>query len=414
MTSTAPSSSTDAVSEWLRGAARPVHGTGPAATGPDLRPLTDRLAPARVVGLGESTRFSRQTYGVRERILRTLVTEHGFRALALQDSARSGARMDAYVRTGAGDPVDALAEAWRPLRTAETAATLAWIRDHNIAHPGDQVGVFGVRPPAAGPADYDALLAYAATRAPERLADLSAHLTPIRTAHRIDEHIQRHRGIHPGRPFAEDARDALTLVASLPADTAARTTALEHARLIVTFHENSVAGRGGFGGDDGGAAQTLIDRHDATGERIVYWDGIGHTAASELRTGDADTAARMRGEGSRLRARYGPDYVSVAIGFHHGDLGSALAPEPKPDLVDAALGGVDLPAFYVDLRDPAPPRVHAWRTGPAHLRVISGMYEPAKDREARMTVDSLAAAFDILIHIRETTPVDWLPESAAG
>ncbi|MGW1739706.1 hypothetical protein ACWCPQ_12945 [Nocardia sp. NPDC001965] len=29
-------------------------------------------------------------------------------------------------------------------------------------------------------------------------------------------HVQRHQGIHPGRPFAEDARDALTLVDSLP------------------------------------------------------------------------------------------------------------------------------------------------------------------------------------------------------
>ncbi|MEU4315455.1 erythromycin esterase family protein [Nocardia sp. NPDC024068] len=414
MTSTAPSSSTDAVSEWLRGAARPIHGTGPAGTGSDLRPLTDRLATARVVGLGESTRFSRQTYGVRDRILRTLVTEHGFRALALQDSARSGARMDAYVRTGAGDPVGALAEAWRPLRTAETAATLEWIRHYNVAHPGDQVEVFGVQPPAAGPADYDAVLTYAAARAPDRLAELESQLTPIRTAHRIDEHIQRHRGIHPGRPFAEDARNALALVESLPADgdaAADHTAALDHARLIVAFHENSVAGRGGFGGDDGGSAQTLIDRYDTTGARIVYWDGIGHTAGTELRTGGATL---MRGEGSRLRAHFGADYVSVAIGFHHGDLGTAVAPEPEPDLVDAALGEVDLPAFYLDLRAPAPAPVRAWRAAPAHLRVISGMYDPAKDREARLTVDSLADAFDILVHIRETAPVDWLPEITAG
>jgi erythromycin esterase len=417
-TTSNPTGATEAVHEWLRGAARPILGTDATDTGSDLRKLTDRLAAATVVGIGESTRFSRQTYGVRDRIFRVLVTEHGFRALAIQDNARSGARLDAYVRTGAGDPHRALAGAWRPLRTRETAATLEWIRAYNLEHPDDPVGVLGVQPPAAEPAGYDEVLARMRRWAPDRVAELESHLAPIRTAHRIDEHVQRHQGIHPGRPFAEDARAAFDLVASLPrpADTDAAaefTTALELLRSIVDFHERSVAGRGGFGGGDPDPARALIDHHARTGARIVYWDGTAHTAATAPSVGAA-AAQPMRTEGAGLRAYFGAAYRSVAIGFHHGDLGVAQAPDPLPDLLDATLGAVDLPAWFVDLGDDAPAAVRSWAAAPARLRVISGVYDPARDEEARFRVESLRDAFDALIHIRETTPVRWLPETGTA
>lgn len=409
-----------AVRAWLRTAARPLTGTDAEHTDTDLEPLIGRLNGATVIGLGESTRFSRQTYGVRERIFRVLVEEHGFRALAIQDGARSGERLDAYVRSGTGDPHSALAGAWRPWRTAETVATLEWIRAYNERHPGDQVRVFGVEPPTAEPADYDMVLDYVRDIAPDRLTELRGHLAPIRTAHRIDEHVQRHQGIHPGRPFVEHARDALVLVESLSdprveaavsgEDLAHRhATALDRTRLIVAFHENSVAGQGGFARDEEPAADTVISWHDRTGARIVYWDGLAHTSALPVRVGGSDPAA-FRGVGSHLRAHFGPRYLSVAIGFHHGDLGTAVAPDPAPDLLDAALAVVDLPAFYLDLRVEAPVAVRRWRDAPVSIRVISGVYDPAQDDRARLRLDSLAGAFDALVHIRQTTPVRWLPE----
>ncbi|MGX1763518.1 erythromycin esterase family protein, partial [Streptomyces lydicus] len=148
------------VRDWLAAHARPISDTAPGYTGPDLAALLDRLGAATVVGLGESTRFSRQIYGLQERIFRALVQRHGFRALAIQDSARSGERWDAYVRAGAGDPETVLAGSWRPWRTAETVAALEWIRAYNKANPDDQVRIFGIEPPRAEPADYDVVLDY--------------------------------------------------------------------------------------------------------------------------------------------------------------------------------------------------------------------------------------------------------------
>ncbi|WP_433660420.1 erythromycin esterase family protein [Nocardia sp. CA-128927] len=392
------------VRAWLSANARPVVDTDPGYAGPDLDPLIDRLGSATVVGLGESTRFSRQIYGVQERLFRALVERHGFRGLAIQDSARSGERWDQYVRTGVGDPESVLAGSWRPWRTTETVAALEWIRAFNLAHPDDQVRVFGVQPPSAEPADYDVVLDYVRRVAPDRLAAIEAHLTPIRSAHRMDEHVQRHQGIHPGRLFAEDARDAVALFETLP-PTTEYADVHRHLRLILDFHENSVAGQGGFGRDERPSGQRVIDWQRDTGTKIVYWDGIAHTTNVRLGMG----TAQFRGVGAYLHDVFGTGYASVALGFHHGNLGMTTAPEPRPDLVDAILGSVDLPAYYVDLRDEAPEAVREWRRGPAKARVISGIYDPAKDADANITVASLADAFDVLVHIRETSPVHWLP-----
>ncbi|RDI55377.1 erythromycin esterase family protein [Nocardia mexicana] len=392
--------------DWLRTHARPVTDTRQNHLGDDLTPLTDSIATAKVVGLGESTRFSAQTYGVRDRIFRSLVREYGFRALALQDSTRAGERLDDYVNGGAGTAEAAVAGMWRPWRSAELVDTLTWIRAFNADHPADPVRIFGINPTRAEPSDYDAVLDHVRRAAPELLDAVAAHLDPIRTAHQIDEHVQRHQGIHPGRPFADHARDAVGLLGELPA-TPERETALAHARLILEFHDGSVAGRGSFMTDEQPAVTRILEWQRRTGARIAYWDGVAHTAAAAFRLGDGEQESHDLG--SLLRTALGTEYLSVGIGFHHGDFGFTAVPAPAPDLVDALLGTVDLPAHYIDLRTAAPEPVQSWRQAPAALRVISGVYDPSKDDTARVTVTSLADAFDILVHIHEATSVRWLP-----
>ncbi|GJF30535.1 hypothetical protein KNE206_32350 [Kitasatospora sp. NE20-6] len=368
-----------------------------------LDEIAGRLAAAStVVGIGESTRFSRETFGVRDELFRRLVRDHGFRALAVQDDTAAGAALDAYVLGGEGPAEAALAGAWGPWRTREMATALEWIRAFNADRTDDPVRVLGVKPVQARPADYDTVLDHVRTSAPELLAEAASHLDPIRTAHRTDEHVQRARGIHPGRPFAAHARDALALVEALPgADPV-----LPNMRLIVDFHERSVAGRAAYAGEAGIWADAIGAAHDRTGRRTVYWDGIAHTSAARTTLGLAPERGPQDGVGSLLRTRYGTQYVSVAIGFHHGDLGVAVVPEPSGDLVDARLGEVDRPAHWLDLRH-EDERLR-W-DGPAKARVISGIYTPARDAAEHLAVDSLADAFDVLIHVREVSPVHRLP-----
>ncbi|MEU8513800.1 erythromycin esterase family protein [Kitasatospora sp. NPDC048722] len=368
-----------------------------------LDEVAGRLAGgAVVVGIGEATRFSRETFGVRDQLFRRLVRDHGFRGLAVQDDAGAAAALDAYVSGGEGSAASALAGAWRPWRTAEMVAALEWIRAFNRDHADDPVRIFGVKPVQAGPADYDAVLEHVRVAAPERLAEVAAHLDPIRTVHEAEEHVQRARGVHPGRAFAEHARDALELVESTPGadDAAARM------QLIVEYHERSVAGRGTYAGEAEVWAEAIAEAQGRSGVRTVYWDGIAHTSAAGAVVGLAAERGAQASAGSLLRERYGRQYVSVAIGFHHGNLGVAVVPDPAADFVDARLGETDLPARWLDLRDED---VRGQWDGPAKARVVSGVYTPERDAVEHLAVDSLAGAFDVLIHIREVSPVHWLP-----
>lgn len=354
-------------------------------------------AGATVAGLGESARFAHETSALRDLLFRRLVWTYGFRALALQEDAAAVVRLDAYVAGGPGSAASALEGAWRPWRTAETAAALEWIRAFNRVHPGDPVRLFGVRPAQVRPADYDAVLDHVRRTAPDRLAELAAHLEPIRTAHEVHEHVQRARGLHPGRPFAAHARDALALVAELPGGAA-----LARMRLIVDFHERSVAGRADFAGDAGVWAGTITDRHHRTGQRVAFWDAIAHTSAAPVTLGLAPERGPRPTVGSVLRARFGAGYVSVAFGFHHGDLGAARVPAPDPDRLDARLHSPGSPGHWLDLRTDAQRRRWA---GPATARVVSGLYEPARDVVEHLAVDSLPDAFDVLVHVHEVSPV---------
>jgi erythromycin esterase len=387
------------------GPARP----GPATAAPLSDTTLDELAAtiadgATVAGLGESTRFAHETFIVRDQLFRRLARQHRFRALALQDHAAVAAMLDKYVTTGEGTARSALDDAFRPWRTVEMTAALEWIREFNKDNPHDPIRIFAVKPAQPQPADYDAILGYARQSAPERLRELASHLEPIRTAHQTDEHVQRARGTHPGRPFAEHALDALTIVENISGRSGGAVT--ERMRLIVRYHENSVAGKGSLAGDAHAWADTISAYQRRTRTRVAYWDGIAHTAASPVLLGLEPEPGPRPTTGSVLRQHYRQRYVSVSIGFHHGDLGIAVAPDPAPDLIDARLAQLGRPSRWLDLRSDDMRRL--W-DGPAKARVISGIYDPSHDSAEYMAVASLTNAFDVLVHLREIAPTQWLP-----
>lgn len=361
--------------------------------------LARSLSAATVIGIGESTRFAHETFTLRDNLFRNLVEHHGFRTLAIQDSADVGETLDAYVREGKGTAESALDLAWRPWRTAEMASTLSWIREFNEAHPSDQVQIIGVKPAQAKPEDYDVVLDAVRTHSPHRLPDLAAHLEPIRTAHTLDEHVQQARGVHPGRPFLDHAQDASALLSSIPEISEPVRARMA---LIEDFHRHSVAGRGSYAGEAELWASSIIGHHQRTGLRTVYWDGISHICADDTTLGLAGDQVSESSVGSVLREHFGRGYSPVAIGFHHGNVGVAEIPSPAPDFLDATLGDSGIPELWLDMRT-APIAV------PAKMRVISGVYDPVRDADEHLAIRDLSRAFDILVHIREVTPVHWLP-----
>lgn len=265
--------------------------------------------------------------------------------------------------------------------------------------------LFGINRPGAQQYHYDAIIDYVRRAAPQHLDAVKAHLAPPRSAHRIDEHIQRFRGIHPGRPFADSARDAYDLVAALP-EGGEREHILRYARIIWDHHSNTIAAGRGFAEWMGLAADTILERHRDTGAKIVFWDGIAITAnARHMKVkigGDAFASV-----GARLRDRLGSKYLSMLVAFGEGEIHEGVkVPTPPADYVETDLAADD--PYCLDLRAAAPEGVARWLHGSHKIRLIPGVYDPAEDEQHHVLAPSLREWFDVLAFIPRITPTALL------
>jgi erythromycin esterase len=147
------------------------------------------VGDAAIVGLGESTHGAHEQFTVKQRIVRMLVEELGFRSLALEEDETKGSQLDEYVVSGAGDLQDLLADAGTPWRTTEIQQLITWFRSCNEAHPDDTVRVVGVDVVAVRSLAYEAVTRYVEQAVPERTAELEQHFATIRPPDDIQQHI---------------------------------------------------------------------------------------------------------------------------------------------------------------------------------------------------------------------------------
>lgn len=313
------------VARWIGQHAHRLATTDPGAPLSDLRPLAGMVDGARVVAVGVSTRQAHEPSALAHRIVRLLVEEVGFRSLALEgdDAVRLG--LDAYVRTGAGDPRALLAGARSFWQTGELLDTVRWMRAFNLRHPEE----------------------------------------PLRFA--AAEHTPRTRATRPD----------------------------------------------GLAGIEIGLAEDTAQWHERTGDRIVYWGGMAHTANGGPRTvSPSSPPLTHRNAGSYLRERFGDGYVSLGLTFHHGAAPDPV-PAPPPEFAEAVLGAAGPGPYLLDLRGEAPAAVREWRQAPARTRLMGPHYDPGDDAAHHMSGGSLADWFDAVLHTQEVTPARPLPRAGA-
>jgi erythromycin esterase len=343
----------------------------------DAEALTDLVGHASVVGLGTGTRGGRETFAVVTRATQELV-ERGFRVIAILDNPRVVELYDRYVRGEDVDVEAALRQAWGPWRTEEMREALDSLRRRNADHPGDPVRVVGVGGSAVRPADYDRVLDLVAAPEAAKIREL---FEVIRTAHDNGEHVQRAQGTHPGIPFVELAREARAIAGGASAEADGLLDA------IVEHHANAIGVGYDVAREERAAAERVLALRPA---RVVLWEGSAHVAADAMM-------------GGHLRAELGEAYAAVHVTFGHGQVHGVDVPPPVPgsleDVLLAAGGARTLP-----LGDGAPAALHApWRT-----RLISGLYDPARDSEHYHEVRSLRGAYDAVVFVPEISPVRML------
>ena len=118
----------------------------------DYDALLERIGDARFVLLGEASHGSHEFYRERSRLTRRLITEKGFRAVAIEGDWPAAARVNRYVRGAGTDTAAEMAldgferfPSWR-WRNADVLQFVGWLRRHNAANGtgAPAVGFYGL------------------------------------------------------------------------------------------------------------------------------------------------------------------------------------------------------------------------------------------------------------------------------
>jgi erythromycin esterase len=129
--------------DQLRAVAIPLAGADPALPEDDLAPLLERLAGARLIGLGEATHGDHESLAFKCRLIQALVRRGRCDVVIFE---RGVAEMDAYDRyvTGADDDLPMGNELY-PWQVEEVRDLFVWLRAWNAGHaPDNAVRVAGM------------------------------------------------------------------------------------------------------------------------------------------------------------------------------------------------------------------------------------------------------------------------------
>ncbi|WP_159327668.1 erythromycin esterase family protein [Streptomyces tendae] len=148
-----------------------------------------------------------------------------------------------------------------------------------------------------------------------------------------------------------------------------------------------------------------------TGDKVVYWGGMAHTAVGAPRTvSPSEPLESHQNMGGYLRERLGLDYRSVGLTMAHGSIGQPL-PVPRPDFVDSLLHAAagNRAGYVLNLGTSQPQPIRRVLEAPTRTRLIGPFYDPRDDAAHHMSGGSLASWFDVVVHTQEVTPSRPLP-----
>jgi erythromycin esterase-like protein len=354
-------------------------GLSPSLPHDDLAPFRAIVGDARFVALGESTHMSAGYYQAKARLIRYMVEEMGFRAVAFETPWIEGSTASRYVASCTGTPeqaVNSMTVVWRDVSVRDM---LRWLCEYNQAHPADPVVFFGfdIQEPGWGaPAMREFLVRVApgeVTRAAPLERCLGAGYRGLADYYRSTE-FQDHAA---GRRDVTANQQCMAAIADLEAWIAANADALERATSVAAVEEARltllalrawqeqlwIPDPGGYQARDRGMAETLRRLHAlrAPGRKTVVWAWNWHIALryDEVRGFDGDPSRVVPRQGARamgsfLRDALGADYLPIGIvGYDVRVPGTGSPPIPTHALsVERRLHELGRDHLLVDLRQP--------------------------------------------------------------
>lgn len=391
----------------------------------------DAYADVDVVLIGDGTHGTSEFYRARAAITQRLITQHGFRAVAIEADWPDASTVNRYVQ---GDtPLDAARPPFQRFpawmwRNREMAAFVRWLREHNAGRPRDQrAGLYGLdiysldTSMAAVLAYLDRLDPDAAALARSRYGCLSPWIAhPIRYGGAVLH------GDYEGcaRAVVAQCRDLLERELSHAAELDADFfDAAENARVVAAAEEYYRAAYLGsqesWNLRDMHMADTLdrIRRSHGATRKVVVWAHNSHVGDAR-----ATDMAHHRGElniGQLCRQRYGLRCVSIGMGTYAGQVAAADAwDQPMqvmdvrpalPDSHEHCMHGAGIERFLLDLGDDDDLRgeLHQSRLE----RFIGVIYLPQTERLSHYMRAELAGQFDAWVWFDRTSALqpadDW-------
>jgi|GEM_PF-931681 len=406
------------VIEWLAENANPLDRIEPDGSLEDLRGFGRFVEGARIVGLGEATHGTSEFFTLKHRLIRYLVEEHGFSAVAFELSLAETDLINDYVVDGRGDPRRALAAPHFWIYNTEEVLRLAeWMRAFNQERPrADRVRFVGFDMQFSGRADR-VLFRYleqvdptfAASARPPLLPVVDGSGTSLSGRLTEEERLAFRDGVARIRKHLESRRS--DYVARSSPRTWQRM--LRYLRTIEQLGEMLYLvesnGERAFR-DQAMAENALWHLEQAKDDKIVLWGHNVHLTRSRI-------TPEYPSMGHHLARALGPAYRSVGFVFHQGSFqasspdatvghrsyGGVRAVSAGPgqqDLLERAFARLGRKALFVDVRNSALSSAPAWLRSDRQMKSAGSLFfgESSMPRAINLTED-----FDGILFVDETT-----------
>lgn len=401
---------------WIQSHAVPFNGSHLSLPHGDIGFLRDLVGDARIVSLGENTHGTRDFFEMKARILRFLVEEMGFDAFAIEATWPESNRLDAYVRTGEGDPAELLSGLYFwTWNTESVLEMIEWMRAHNEG--GGDLGFHGFDMQAPGMALHNVLRYFTET-------DEGRTATVAAMVDCLNRFANNPSGRTPDPDYRAQTADyrtscgaSLNEVHDLLIDRQrnyeaisgenAFALALQSMRVAIQYHLMITDEQSR---DQSMAENTVwLQRRLGPDARMVLWAHNFHVST------------QPGAQGWFLRQNYGD--AMVVLGFSHESgsftgvrqrgssyfgLDQLVLDPVRPLSYEHHLSTATAPRFFLDLRNRELGTAGtAWLSNPRLFRTIGCCYDP-NSPSSYWNQQPVAEWYDVLIHYEITQPTQVL------
>jgi erythromycin esterase len=353
----------------------------------DLAPLAPVVAPARVVGLGESTHGSHEVFQLKHRLLEYLVTQQGFTTLALEVDYGYAEILNEYIQTGAGDSLTVhQAVGFDIWDTTEFWDMVEWMRAYNQQHAA-KIRYVGID-----------------MQNPEPNLLRLEHFATQRADTVLRRRVRGLRAYYAALDQASAATKQRIVRLSdelvLHLQTVAAPAAMQqHGQVLRQRAGMLQAANGIMMRDQAMATNVAWLLRQEPAAKVVVWAHNIHIKRDK----------RYPLMGQYLSKQLGPAYVALGFSTGHGtarvlnpDRSSralVLAP-PPPDSFEGWFDQATPPTYFLNLSRAA--ATDKWLTKSYKFRFIGEMEPPGGAQGQFVRFPPLSKAFDALFYLHET------------